>query len=306
MSDKNFKIWGMGYGLIGDLIMSLPLLTYYERKYPGSYKYWVIEKKCSQSAPLYFNHPLIDQIRITEEWSAFGEEDRKLRSQCQLSTRYEDWKHDEIDWYNYRSCVEETARVAGVYDLKEVLTEEEMYPKLYQWFDTGFHDSSINTYSKERKQLKDQFINTVAIWPFATAGGDMGRSPSVKWWQNVCSGLFSLGFEVFHFGRSNEPDIVSLKNHSQYKRFTHLPYFEQVKLALATTLSIGTDSGSMWVMGAYSHPAIHLMTNWMLKHTQNVLALAPINRNCFNLFAEKKTDNVKSEDVLNIAKGFLQ
>ena len=55
---KDFKIWGISYGLIGDLIMALPSLTYYEKKYPNSYKIWVIEKKCSQCASLFLNHPL--------------------------------------------------------------------------------------------------------------------------------------------------------------------------------------------------------------------------------------------------------
>ena len=32
--NKNFKIWGTSYGLIGDLIMSLPILNYFEKKYP--------------------------------------------------------------------------------------------------------------------------------------------------------------------------------------------------------------------------------------------------------------------------------
>ena len=67
MKAKGFKIWGFGYGIIGDLIMSLPMLTYYEKKYPESYKIWAIYKKCAQCAPIYFNHPLIDRIKITDE-----------------------------------------------------------------------------------------------------------------------------------------------------------------------------------------------------------------------------------------------
>ena len=55
--------------------MGLPILNYYEKKYPGSYKYWVIQKKCAQCAPLYFNHPLIDRIKITDEWDEFGDYD---------------------------------------------------------------------------------------------------------------------------------------------------------------------------------------------------------------------------------------
>ena len=82
--DKNFKIWGTCYGLIGDLVMSLPILTYFEKKYPGSYKYFAIEQKVSQCAPLFFNHPLIDRIKITDEWSGFGRIDRRLIAGCNI------------------------------------------------------------------------------------------------------------------------------------------------------------------------------------------------------------------------------
>ena len=63
--DKNFKIFGVRAGLIGDSIMALPILNYLENKYSNSYKIWVIEKKCSQAAPIYINHPLIDKILIS-------------------------------------------------------------------------------------------------------------------------------------------------------------------------------------------------------------------------------------------------
>jgi ADP-heptose:LPS heptosyltransferase len=66
MSDKNLKIWGVSYGPLGDLIMGLPILTYFEKKYPNSYKYYVIQKRSSICAPLYINHPLIDKIKVTD------------------------------------------------------------------------------------------------------------------------------------------------------------------------------------------------------------------------------------------------
>jgi hypothetical protein len=55
--EKNFKIWGVSYGLVGDLIMGLPVLTHLEYKFPGSYKMWVIEKKVGFMAPFFLNHP---------------------------------------------------------------------------------------------------------------------------------------------------------------------------------------------------------------------------------------------------------
>jgi hypothetical protein len=42
------------------------------------------------------------------------------------------WKHEPVDWYNYRDCIDETARVAGIMDMKLVPLQK--YPKLYKWF----------------------------------------------------------------------------------------------------------------------------------------------------------------------------
>ena len=67
------KIWGTSFSLIGDLIMSLPQLIYFKKKYKNTYIYFVIHKKISYCAPLFFNHPNID--KILEWWSLNGTPD---------------------------------------------------------------------------------------------------------------------------------------------------------------------------------------------------------------------------------------
>ena len=297
------KIWGMSYGLIGDLIMGLPMLTYFEKKYPGSYKYWVIEKKCSITAPIFLNHPLIDRIKITDEWSCIGEVDRNLRSDCDIRTTHGDWKHLSPTWYNDVSCVEETARIAGVDDITDVLTEDELKPSLCRWFDVGLPDS-VSTYSRTHDSDLSEFDNNIALWPFAT--GEFSdkhsqlRSPSQNWWGMLIAKLADAGYSVYHYGRHSEP---SLSESANYKRFTHLSFFQQVKAAMAAKLVMGPDTGSMWVMGAYSHPAINLITNHMPNHTSNLLALAPVNDNAVNLFGDGcRCDNINTDDVMQKIK----
>lgn len=296
---KDFKIWGMSYGIIGDLIMGLPMLTYFEKKHPNSYKYWVIQKRCSMCAPIYFNHPLIDRIKITDEWGSMGENDKKLINECQIKTIYENWKHSSLYWYNTISCVEETALIAGIKDIKEVLTTEEMKPKLVRWFDVGFDNINANTYSKDHDQDKSLFGNNIAIYPFATAGDKTGRSPSEEWWKITIKKLIGNGYTVFHYGRPTEPILSNDKN---YRSYTHLSYFKQLKAALASKAVIGTDSGAMWVIGAYAHPSINLMTNWLNKHNDNLLALAPINDNAVNLFEKGGCNNISQDKVVETIK----
>ena len=288
--NKNFKIWGFGYGVIGDLIMSIPMLTYFEKKYPESYKIWAIQKKCAQSAPLYFNHPLIDKIKITDGWEKFGAEDKKLIDSCDISIPEGPQNTSEM-WYNTSNCIIETAAMRGVHDLGEVLTEDEMFPKLYKWFDVGLPEVH-STYSKSSPGDK-AYGKVISIWPFA---GSPGRSPSQQWWSKCIEKLINNGYDVFHFGMPSDPKLSDSK---KYYIFPHLSYFDQVRAALATRLSIGTDSGAMWVMGAYSHPAINLMTNWLPNHHSNLMALEPKNKNGTTLYENGGCDNINIDQVIS-------
>ncbi|MCP3968242.1 MAG: glycosyltransferase family 9 protein [Lentisphaerae bacterium] len=300
VSEKNFKIWGVSYGLVGDLIMGLPVLDYFEEKYPDSYKIWVIQKKVAFMAPFFLNHPLIDKIHITEEWDGFGFNDRLLRDECNVKCIIDDWKHDPVDWYNYRDCIDETARVAGVMDFNPAPYIK--YPKLCRWFDTGKRET-VSSYSKENSLLSSKATNDniISIFPFATANDTtgIGRSPSVKWWSDMVSIMNKMGHTVYQFGM---PSDRRIKNTIQYNTLT---FFEQIQIALSTKMSIGTDSGNMWVMGAYSHPAIHLMTQWLPNHTENKFALAPKNINGFDVFAKDGVDNIKHDVVMDTIGGII-
>ena len=299
-SGKDFKILGVSYGVIGDLVMGLPVLTYFEKEYPGSYKYWFIEKKVAFCSPLYLNHPLIDCIRITGGWNGFTLQDYEIANTCDVKCNMMNWKHDQLLWYNYRGQVEETARIAGIYNLKEILTEEEMRPKLYQWFDVGPEDPNFQTYSKHNREQK--LDKTIAIWPFATSAKNMpGRNPSINWWRGLVREATRMGYAIFQFGHESEQEISPLI--TSYK---HKSFFQQVKIALACKISIGTDSGPMWVMGAYDHPAIHLMTNWLPGHSMNFDALTPVNNNHATFFEEGGTGNINQGDVLYIIERMMK
>jgi hypothetical protein len=292
-NSTDMKIWGMSYGVLGDLVMGLPMLNYFEKKYPGSYKFWVIEKKCSIGAQLYFNHPLIDRIKITDEWGGFGKIDKQLMEKCDIIAECPPAdKRGRPDWYNYESCVEHTAILGGIKDIKEVLTEDEMKPRLYKWFDTGA-PAVTSTYAKKANTSDIIYDNNIAIWPFA---GSPGRSPSPRWWNILVDGLIHKGYSVFHYGMPYDPKISNLEG---YRAFTQLSYFDQVRSSLASQLVIGTDSGAMWVMGAYSHPAINLMTNYLPGHRSNLLALEPINDNGQTFYEMGGCDNISIRQVAN-------
>lgn len=307
---KDFKIWGIGYGLIGDLVASLPILTYFERKYPDSYKIFVVEKKCSQAVELFINHPLIDKIKVTDNWNGVGDIDRKMASGCDVrdaawsnvnAPRRGPWNgqwHNPTRWYNEYTFVEETARIYGIDDMKEVLTEEEMRPQLYKWFDIGFDKSKkMGGYSSNVKTYKEneRIPRNIAIWPFAGYGDTFGRSPGIEWWKQTIRVLTEKGYTVHHFGL----DENILSNSELYVKYTYMSFFEQVKLSLASSLVIGCESGPMWIMGGYQHPAVHLLTNYLDGHNENLLALNPVNVNSETFYNKSSCDAISYSDVVD-------
>ncbi len=284
------KIWGTSFSLIGDLIMSLPQLIYFKKKYKDTYTYFVIHKKIAYSAPLFFNHPYIDKILISGEWSSFNTDDYHLASKCDVVTtgldhknkRILDRKHEDKYWYNNKSCIEETALMSGIADLDEFLSENEKIPFLTKWFDVGFDDEqkkAAYTYEKKESKKNKLLSNSLSIWPFAGYGRSKNRNPSTEWWRALTKKLTDNSINVYHFGYLNEP---VLSDNGNYHNLTNLDFFNQIKISLGSKLSLGTDSGSMWVLAAYNHPMIILGTNWYENHTNNFRATIPpiVNGEC--------------------------
>ena len=300
------KIWGTSFSLIGDLIMSLPQLVYFKKKYKNTYIYFIIHKKISYCAPLFFNHPDIDKILISGEWSSFNSYDFKIASECDIATAKLDYKnkkildrqHDDKYWYNKRSCIEETALMSGITDINEKLTSDEKIPYLNKWFDPGFDDiqkKASYTYFKEDSKRNKILGKSLAVWPFAGYGRSKNRNPSEKWWSELVTKLINNSISVYHFGYFNEPKLS--ENKKYYHNLTNLDFFNQIKISLGSKLAIGTDSGSMWVLSAYNHPIIILGTNWYNNHTDNLKATIPPIKNGECIFNKKNFLNLKTDEV---------
>jgi len=300
------KIWGTSFSLIGDLIMSLPQLVYFKKKHKNTYVNFVIHKKISYCAPLFFNHPNIDKILISGEWSSFNSEDFKIASECDLITTKLDYKnkkildrqHDDKQWYNHRSCIEETALMSGITDFNDILTNEEKIPYLYKWFDTGFEDEqkkAAYTYEKKNSKRNKILSKSLGIWPFAGYGRSKNRNPSEEWWRGLVSRLINDSINVYHFGYFNEPKLSENKRY--YHNLTDLDFINQIKISLGTKLALGTDSGSMWVLAAYSHPMIVLGTNWYNNHTNNLKATIPPIQNGECIFNQNNFSNLKIDEI---------
>lgn len=268
------KIWGLRFSLIGDIIMSLPTAQSVLDEYKGNAAFvWSIAKKCQQARMLFESQPWIKEIKISDLDEDLGPQDQAIIQTCDRSFNVKPPHPQETDWYNYRSCIEETALQAGI-DPKRVSGAN---PSLFRYW--------------KRMPIG----GAIAIFPFAGYGLGLERSPSAEWWHKLIAKLVGE-FEVFHFGMDNEP---TLSDSSRYTRYTHGPFHVQIMKALDCRMAIGTDSGSMWCVGAYGEiPQINLLTNWLPNHHQNHLALAPASPKALNLFAEGGCSNININDVL--------
>lgn len=284
---KNFKIFGVRGSLIGDSIMALPILNWLERRWPGSYKYWQIARKCSQAAPLYYNHPLIDKLLISDGEEGMGPRDIEIAKSCDVVFNLMPQHPEGDSWPNKRSIFEETWVMAGL-PLEEYknLPPEEQRPKLVKWF-----------------SCPPMGRKTIGIWPCAGYGIQPKRSPPEGWYRKLTRGLLDRGYNVFQFGHpldfciARDDDTGSEK--SIFISYNTLSFFEQIKISLGCDLVVGTDSGSGLVVGAYEHPQITLLTNHWPGHTTNPLAFATNNPKNTNFFAPDRADNINIESVLD-------
>jgi len=266
------KVFGTRFSLIGDTVMSLPILEYLSSKYGKYHLYFSIAKKCQQGAPLFLNQKRISEIKISDLDEDLGPDDQRIMDGCDIVFDVKPPHPRESDWYNYRNCVEETAMMAGI-DPKNVY--------------------GINPDLKAYWPL-NRVKNTVAIWPFAGYGRGLERSPSQEWWNSLLKPLVDK-YKIIHFGTENEPNLIISEN---YVRKTNLTFFDQIKETLSCEACIGTDSGSMWCIGAYGViPQLNLITNWLSGHHTNPLALAPTGKLAENIFAPGGCSNIDTKTV---------
>jgi len=293
---KNLKMFGVRGSLIGDSIMALPILTFVEKQFPNSYKYWQIAKKCSQAAPLYFNHPLIDKIVISDCNEGMGPKDLEIAKDCDIVFNVMPQHPLQQDWPNYRNIYEETWVMAGLpMEYYNSLTAEERRPKLYKWFDV-------------EKQPK----KTIALWPCAGYGRENTRNPSEGWYSGLIAMLCRIGYNVIQFGHPKDYNLKSIIDcmdkdiEEKFFVMNHLSFFEQIKMSLGCDLVIATDSGSSLVLGAYEIPQITLLTNHFPNHIQNFEAFGPNNLNNINFISIGHPDNIKITDILKQVKEMVK
>lgn len=292
--NQPLRIWCGRAQLIGDTIMALNVAVYVKKLHPDCHLIWPIARKCSQAAPLYLNHPCIDQVYICDgQEGPESERDLALMNSCSIRFNVNP-NHPQGDiWPNLRDIYLETFLMAGLSEEQyATLTEEERRPRLEKWFNVE-KTPGMKTYWC--KQLHRD-PRTVALWPCAGYGRENKRNPSQEWYNELIKQLTLEGFTTYVFGHTND---FPLNCHGQYRDRS---FFDQIKMTLGCDLMIGTDSGSALVVGAYGHPMISLLTNHWPNHRTNLTAFATNNVNNTSFFGLDNADAISHDEVMKRVK----
>ena len=281
------KIWGVRSGLIGDIVIALPVVSYMKQEHPDSYFNFVIDRAHSQCAPLFYNHPLIDRIKITDKKKGYGEEDLKIINSCDIVF---DCAPPSLPpfWWNTEglNLIHATWVMAGLkIEDYHSLPDDLKLPKLYRWWD------------KQPMSGKN-----IALWPIASyKGGDMARNPSVQQWKEITSKLVKEGYNIFQFGWHENPEVGDGDN---YENCSQKSFIEQIQKSLDCDIILGIESGATWSLGAYGEiPQLNLLImSEHHNHTSNPLAWEPLGKKSSSYVVRDRWSNLDVDEVVEKVK----
>lgn len=287
------KIYGFRYQIIGDMVMALTMPYFFETLYPNSFKYWGIAKKVAHAAPIFINHPYINQIHIQD-----GLEGPESHRDFELINKSDiiingNPSHPDDKFPNQYDIYSETWRMAGL-DIKDynALPKEHKYPKLYKWFKDETRPSNHG--------------KIIALFPQGGYGKEPKRGCSKEYYEKLLIKLIGEGYGIIQFGHSNDMKLFDLDYpegniiQGNFKRLTHLDFFHQIRLALSCDLILSTDSGSGVIFAAYGAQQINFISAHWPGHNQNYLALAPQGENTYNFFGQSCDDIIQGEVINKI------
>jgi len=250
--------------------------------------------KCSQAAPAFINHPLIDKLIVSNEWQNEDPRFIEIKKNCdvvinQRGPHYsQTWQDDCI------TQIDLQFKSAGIFDHRDVLEEAELHPVLYKWWtDPRDVDHPANAGYGSTKNRNPKSNKEVCIIPFAKYGNGGNRNPTKQWWDILVEILVGQGYTVYHIGWGKDPHI------DKCIRLCDLSYFEQIKYAVQSDVTVSSDAGTSWYVAAYGTPIAVVTTFWNPNHKQNEYAYVPPNPNVELFFNPKSCNLVKHKSIID-------
>ena len=289
------KCWGVRGSQIGDSVAALSVYAWVRQQYPQAYTYWQVARKHIHAVPLFYNHPLIDQLVISDCAEGMGPRDIEIAKTCNFRFNTMPEHVPGETWPNLRSFYAETFRMSDLpEEIYRLMLPELRRPRLTQWFPV------------ERQQ------GVIGYWPCAAYGQTQviwengervvkSRNASRPWALALVDRLRAEGYRVVQFGHPNDfADSGGGLNVDIDAR--QRPFMDQIIAANRVDVNIGTDSGAAIVLGAYGVPQVSLLTNHYPAHTQNLTAFEPDNPNNISLVGVGSADSIPLDSVVAAVK----
>ena len=294
MSNSSISCWGVRGSQIGDSIAALSVYAYIRHRYPEAYTYWQIARKHVHAVPLFYNHPLLNQIVISDCDEGMGPRDISIARGCSVVFNVmPDHAFGEI-WPNVRNFYQETFIMSGLtMEQWKTVPEHLLRPRLVQWFPV------------------ERFPKTIAYWPCAAYGATQirrSRHATRVWAESLVARLLMEGYNVIQFGHSNDHAETGGTLEGCYADMRGEPFMEQIKRSLGCDVIIGTDSGAGIALGAYeSNPnQISLLTDHYPGHTENLTAFQPWNPNNRSLVGVGSADAISVDEVAQLVHDMVK
>lgn len=263
------RIIGFNQGQIGDLALNIIPTRAIKEVFPNSHLIFSINKKYASAAPIFYHHPMIQEIKIWDGYDDWPtESDKKWIEENRADLFFNpNPPVTDTNWFLKRHHSEEVCRMHGIKPPKNLKVE------LVKYFDT----------------IK-QYSNTVAIAPFTSAGAvrDIPFEVSVK----IIEFIHSLGFETIQLGLLSHQKLPT--SHPMYGK----GIFDDVKIAASCRLLITADTGINYIMSGYSHKVLGLYSTNCYPLLPPLKNRRPINENALYLEAP----NVYNIDLETIKK----
>lgn len=261
------KAIGFNQGQIGDLAMNIIACRSFKELYPDSHLVFGINKKYESCAPIFYHNPLIDEIKIWENYDNWpSSSDLDYINNNNFNIVFNPMpSHKNNLWYLQEH---HTSAVCKMHDLP---TPDNLQIDLVEWFDT-----------------LDEYKDFIAFTTFSSAGKIRDIPKEVS--NQIIDYVHSLGYKTVQLG---------LNSHEKLN--TTLPpiggsIFDDVKIAKSCKMLITADTGMNWVMSGYRSKVLGLYASSSYPHIAPIQNRTPVNPNAIYLEADH-IENIKFDTI---------
>jgi len=254
------KFIGLNAGQFGDLVMNTVAARAIKQKWPESHFTLGIGQPFKEIAPLFKNHPYIDDVHIWESYDGLTDQDKYYIEENEFDKVFNPMpQHKHSDWYN--RVKNQTEEVCLMHDLIPPDDLSCYLEKYFKPFGIG--------------------RDVVCISPWTA---HEPKNLPLEKWEKIVKYIKGKGYDVAQLSAPNQPAI-----YGAWRSKIATSYMSSVNTLLASKLLITLDSGMSWTASAYQHPVLGLY-GYHYPSIKSPKVYEPINSNAIYLEGQHAND----------------